>query len=875
MNDDQSRFTLVSSDNSNPTRDSTDYASTMGRTQNRETFQPPELLKREEANILKAKYLVALIILLAVSAVGTCTYLLVEDQERTNFENQFAGYSSEILTVSQQKASQFFSALDAFSVSISSQAIAENELRNTSWPFYVVPNWSIKAQRLAELTGVSHPEVVLITIVKPDERDRFNEFAALAIPKWYQESVEHEKTEMTAIEFWQKTIPYIYFADPENNFQPTPMLGNNESRPLFLKYPLGLSQSSPIMGTMYDAATAQASAALVDVSKAIRKPTIGFTVLYSENGVETPGSQIVQPIYDTADTEAEDRKMVAFAGIRLHWLDYFKNVLHDGEFGIIVVLKSDCPNLCAGASASSVVSYRIDGQNADYLGDSDMHDPKYNSMEITDVLVDLGIDESDVPGGHCIPTLTLHVYPSEDLEKSFHTSKATTSTLVMVFIFIFPTLVFLLYDYFVRRRQSIVMDRIMRQDKIVANVFPTAFRDRLYQSQEKQKKGAKNLESGDFNDNLDDLDFAEDSRISGSAPLADFFPSVSVVFADIAGFTAWSSAREPQQVFVLLETIYCAFDKIAYHHNVFKVETVGDCYVAAVGLPEPVDKHAVIACKFAHDCLKKMKEVTLKLEVSLGPDTGDLDLRIGVNSGQVTAGVLRGERSRFQLFGDTMNTAARMEQSGEQNRIQLSQATADMLTEAGHAHWIMPRGNKIYVKGKGEIQTYWLRKSKTRKLKGSDGSNAMTPVVESVETGEESDSLEDIGLGLDVDTNQGATKIERLVEWNVEILASLLQQIIASRGGVVKEIGTLSRAERSIGSGGTVLDEFTPIIPLKRFEADELRARRSTSSIDIGDEAKSQLRKYLSQIAGMYRDNPFHNFQHASHVTASVKKLLT
>eukprot|EP00980_Cylindrotheca_fusiformis_P023909 scaffold11181_cov100-Cylindrotheca_fusiformis.AAC.1 len=292
-------------------------------------------------------------------------------------------------------------------------------------------------------------------------------------------------------------------------------------------------------------------------------------------------------------------------------------------------------------------------------------------------------------------------------------------------------------------------------------------------------------------------------------------------------------------------------------------------------MPEPVDKHAAIACKFAQDCLKKMKEVTLKLEVSLGPDTGDLDLRIGVHSGQVTAGVLRGERSRFQLFGDTMNTAARMEQSGEQNRIQLSQATADMLTKAGLAHWIMPRGSKTYVKGKGDMQTYWLRKSKTRKLKGSDGNNDITPVVESVETGEESDSLEDIGLGLDVETNQGATKIERLVEWNVEILASLLQQIIASRGGVVIEIGTLSRAERSIGSGGTVLDEFTPIIPLKRFEADELRARRSTSSIDIGDEAKSQLRKYLFQIAGMYRDNPFHNFRHASHVTASVKKLLT
>eukprot|EP00980_Cylindrotheca_fusiformis_P017023 scaffold5209_cov97-Cylindrotheca_fusiformis.AAC.1 len=118
--------------------------------------------------------------------------------------------------------------------------------------------------------------------------------------------------------------------------------------------------------------------------------------------------------------------------------------------------------------------------------------------------------------------------------------------------------------------------------------------------------------------------------------------------------------------------------------------------------------------------------------------------------------------------------------------------------------------------------------------------------------------------------------MDRLVEWNVEVLSSLLQQIIASRGGVVNGISTLSNAERNIGTGaGTVLDEFTPIIPLKRFEAEDLRARPSPSSIDIGEKAKSQLRSYLSQIAGMYRDNPFHNFQHASHVTASVKKLLT
>jgi class 3 adenylate cyclase len=136
-------------------------------------------------------------------------------------------------------------------------------------------------------------------------------------------------------------------------------------------------------------------------------------------------------------------------------------------------------------------------------------------------------------------------------------------------------------------------------------------------------------------------------------------------------------------VFVLLETLYAAFDAIAGRHNIFKVETIGDCYVAVAGLPEPMKDHAVVMAKFANDILNVIHKLTCALEVTLGPDTGDLTLRIGMHSGPVTAGVLRGERARFQLFGDTVNTAARMEQAGIKDKIQISQATADYLIAGG------------------------------------------------------------------------------------------------------------------------------------------------------------------------------------------------
>eukprot|EP00980_Cylindrotheca_fusiformis_P013557 scaffold3456_cov112-Cylindrotheca_fusiformis.AAC.3 len=223
-----------------------------------------------------------------------------------------------------------------------------------------------------------------------------------------------------------------------------------------------------------------------------------------------------------------------------------------------------------------------------------------------------------------------------------------------------------------------------------------------------------------------------------------------------------------------------------------------------------------------------------------------------------------------------MNTASRMESSGERSRIQISEATADLIKEAGLARWIIRRSRTINVKGKGEMQTYWVCKShssiqpKSTDLKSQmetldEGAEAETE--KSSETGEEGDS--------ELLRVEGMNRTERLVEWTVEVLTSLLEQIVGFRGGVENKIQSLSNAESRIGiRGKTVLDEFTPIIPLKRFDIEELGRRQSISAVDIGEEAKSQLRHYISTIASMYPDSAFHNFQHACHVTASVKKLL-
>ena len=196
----------------------------------------------------------------------------------------------------------------------------------------------------------------------------------------------------------------------------------------------------------------------------------------------------------------------------------------------------------------------------------------------------------------------IHVLATTEFQEAFFTNSPIIFSVAVSCCFLIFALVFFMYDWNVRRRQNKLLHTAERTNAIVSNLFPKDVRERIMADAEEQaaneytqKRNSIVLRqsgSGQIKELLEESTAA--TSIFKTKPIADLFPEVTVMFADLVGFTAWSSTREPAQVFTLLETIYHEFDQIAQRRRVFKVETVGDCYVAVAGLPEYRKDHATI-----------------------------------------------------------------------------------------------------------------------------------------------------------------------------------------------------------------------------------------------------------------------------------------
>ncbi len=189
----------------------------------------------------------------------------------------------------------------------------------------------------------------------------------------------------------------------------------------------------------------------------------------------------------------------------------------------------------------------------------------------------------------------------------------------------------------------------------------------------------------------------------GEKTIADNFAEVSVLFADIANFTELSSHISPVELVELLNDVFSAFDSLADTYGVEKIKTIGDAYMVVGGLPTPRPDHLSAIADVAIDMQREISQFKT-------PNGQPITLRIGIHSGPVVAGVIGTRKFIYDLWGDTVNIASRMEAQGEPGRIQVTKAIYDRLKKR---YKFAERG-AIDIKGKGTMTTYWLLERKVK-----------------------------------------------------------------------------------------------------------------------------------------------------------------
>jgi adenylate cyclase len=187
-------------------------------------------------------------------------------------------------------------------------------------------------------------------------------------------------------------------------------------------------------------------------------------------------------------------------------------------------------------------------------------------------------------------------------------------------------------------------------------------------------------------------------KLAGESPIADTYAQASLLFADVVGFTPLSSRFSSKEVVGMLNELYERFDAIVARYGLEKIKTIGDCYMVAGGLPRPDPDH-----------LKRLTSAAMEMHAEAGkvrtPDGQPLTLRIGMHAGPVTAGVIGQAKFAFDVWGDTVNTASRMEAVGMANRITVSDEVRRALGDA----YAFSGPEMIEVKGKGPTPVWTLK----------------------------------------------------------------------------------------------------------------------------------------------------------------------
>ena len=480
----------------------------------------------------------------------------------------------DIVASSQLRSRGIFDNLESVSVSITTIA----NTMDTTWPFFVCPDFQVIGMVSNAITGAA--TLGFSPIVMDKDRAAWELFTIQTGKTWLAEGHKYDDTvaadlyEETRfpdqetgpappfpIPSWNETgvLPFIS-AFPEFDggaFRPAPAEKQDFYMPFWQVAPA--SDFSPIsnIDTNGPPGGRLINEALIKFGKPLLSPIINADYLkfsYDQrfpnpkDGI--PHSYVYQPIFDSLNA---DRKVVAILNAFLRWDKFFYNVLPRGEKPIVVVLESTCQD---------TFTYELRGEDVALLGQGDLHSEAYDGIvQEAEFAAFASLDA--VSGGQSC-SFSSRIYPTVEWSESFFTSNPYTYAAAVVSCFLVTTLVFIVYDCFVQKRNRTVMESATKTSQIVSSLFPSNVRDRLMdeltpvtedpkkrQAWPKASEIAKNritaIGDDHSNSNNYDMSMRDDSvrcmtsdRIFGSQPIADLFPNTTIMFGDMVGFTAWS-----------------------------------------------------------------------------------------------------------------------------------------------------------------------------------------------------------------------------------------------------------------------------------------------------------------------------------------------
>lgn len=482
--------------------------------------------------------------------------------------SQFQNFAREVSRVAESNAKSIMGQVHSSSIMVTSIA----KYNNFPWPNMSVPHFARRSLEAQKLTGI---EILLFAPIVPSSQKESWESFAWANQDWIELDLSlMDDPPPNPGNISRRIYPYhgvglmdeIKVQDKDGHRD---SVSHDIYVPAWQLGPVPRNASIINLDLYSHPSFHNTINGVLDTKHVIISDVTDLTFLLESTDLDykidsNPRSYILHPIFD--DFDQEKSSVVGFFVAELKWEAFLVDLLPENADGILLVVEGSC---------GGNFSYHVNGFEELFLQEGDVHDRKYDGAKQVYQFAEFARYDGDAHASSC--NYTFSIYPTDVFVQPYRTNKPAVYASIVVLIFCLTAAVFALYDYMVHMRQKKLLDTAQRTNQIVASMFPKDVQRRMMENATEEARMTGKPIVQDLFSQATSNDGRETSRFK-SKPIADLFSEVTVLFADIVGFTAWSSMREPSQVFTLLETIFHEYDEIASRRKVFKVRgEINDC----------------------------------------------------------------------------------------------------------------------------------------------------------------------------------------------------------------------------------------------------------------------------------------------------------